>query len=60
MIRKGSLVKALKPHGRIWQGRYLLVADAKENEAVVYVERNAKGKWLTASLPKADIEEVVS
>lgn len=59
MIRTGSLVRALKAHGKIWKGRYLSVAERRGDTVLVYVERNAKGKWLTASVPLGDVEEVV-
>ena len=60
MIRKGSLVRLLKPHGSLWQGKYLSVAEKREKTLVVYVERKPNGKWSTTTVPCEDVEEVVS
>ena len=59
MIRKGSLVRLLKPHGKLWQGKVLSVAEKGENTVSVYVERNARGKWSTLTIPMKDVEVVV-
>ncbi len=60
MIGVGSLVRYVGSDKRFWKGKYLSVHARKENGVVVYVERNEKGKWKTATIPLKDVEEVVS
>lgn len=60
MIAKGSLVRVVKPHGRFHEGKYLSVADRLQDELVVYVEQNARGKWITARIPIDCVKEVVA
>lgn len=58
-MRVGSVVRLLKPHGRLWEGKILSVAEKGENAISVYVERNAKGKWTTMTIPMKDVEVIV-
>ena len=50
----------VKPHGRFHEGKYLSVADRLQDELVVYVEQNARGKWITARIPIDCVKEVVA
>ena len=59
MIRKGSFVKYVKPHGKFHEGKYLSVADRNENRLVVYVSRTPKGKWTTTEIDVKDVEVVI-